>query len=103
MPWHRTDQPSAQARSPAPRPVVVDGRALVLAASEGRWHAIEDRCSHAGCAFSDDGEVDGFHVICNCHGSEFDVRTGHPVRGPATTPIATFSVRVVDGMIEVHV
>ena len=76
---------------------------LVLALVEGRWYAVEDRCSHAGCAFSEDGAIDGAHVICDCHGSEFDLRTGAVVRPPAVVPIATFSVRIADGRVEVEV
>ncbi len=83
-------------------PVVIESTAIVLVAWGGRWFAIEDRCSHAGCAFTDDGEIDGFHAICNCHGSEFDVRTGRPLRGPARVPIATFTIRIEDGLIEVE-
>jgi nitrite reductase/ring-hydroxylating ferredoxin subunit len=83
-------------------PVTVDATAIVLVAWDGRWYAVEDRCSHAGCSFVDDGEIDGFHAICNCHGSEFDVRTGRPLRSPAREPIATFPVRTNDGRIEVE-
>ncbi len=45
----------------------------------------------------------GGHVICDCHGSEFDLRTGAVVRPPAVVPIATFSVRIADGRVEVEV
>ena len=63
----------------------------------GEWHAIEDRCSHADCAFSTDGEIDGLIAVCDCHGSEFDVATGAVLAPPAEEPIRTFPVRVSDG------
>jgi nitrite reductase/ring-hydroxylating ferredoxin subunit len=78
-------------------------RPIVLTSLDGTWFAFEDRCSHAGCAFSEDGELDGTTVICGCHGSEFDIRTGEVLRQPAERPIAVFPTRVVDGTVEVEV
>jgi len=53
------------------------------------WVLIEDRCTHAGCSFANDGgEVaDGTTLTCACHGSEFDLRTGEVLQGPATDPL----------------
>jgi nitrite reductase/ring-hydroxylating ferredoxin subunit len=102
MPWHPTTLPPDAFDRGRPWPVEVAGTALILALVEGRWCAVEDRCSHAGCAFSDDGVIDGAHVICDCHGSEFDLRTGAVVRPPALAPIATFAVRLTEGRLEVE-
>lgn len=82
-------------------PLTVDGVDIVVATVAGTWCGFEDRCTHAGCAFSEDGELDGWHLTCNCHGSEFDVRTGAVERGPAEHPIRTIPVRVVGDRIEV--
>ena len=84
-------------------PCVVElgGRRLLLGAYQDRVWAIEDRCSHAHCAFTSDGEVDGDVVICDCHGSEFDVFTGAVRRPPASQPITVFPVRMHLGQIEV--
>lgn len=82
-------------------PLTVDGVNLVAAAVDGTWYAVEDRCSHAGCVFSEDGERDGWQVICNCHGSEFDLRTGAVQRGPAELPIRTIPVRIGEEGLEV--
>jgi nitrite reductase/ring-hydroxylating ferredoxin subunit len=38
--------------------------------------AVVDACPHTGCAFSEDGEVDGDILICNCHGAEFELPSG---------------------------
>jgi nitrite reductase/ring-hydroxylating ferredoxin subunit len=81
--------------------LALGGSALIVGVTDGTWWAIEDRCSHAGCAFSEDGEIDGDVAICNCHGSEFDVRSGIALVPPAIDPIATFRVRVHDGAVEV--
>jgi len=85
-----------------PRTTDVEGTHILVVGWSGDWYAIEDRCSHAGCRFSEDGEIAGFHAICDCHGSEFDVRTGDVLSAPAREPIATFRVRIKAGMIEIE-
>ena len=45
----------------------------------------------------------GGRAICDCHGSEFDLRTGAVLRGPADRPIAVFPVAERDGRLEVEV
>jgi nitrite reductase/ring-hydroxylating ferredoxin subunit len=99
--WHPCDLTAEQVHAAEWCPLTVAGRAIVVVALEDGLAAIEDRCSHAGCAFSSDGWRDGGRVICDCHGSEFDIRTGAVVRPPASRPIGTFATRVVDGRVEV--
>ncbi len=81
--------------------LTVAGIDLLVVRVGDDWHAVEDRCSHANCAFSTDGELDGTTLICNCHGSEFDVVTGAPLVMPAVDPIRTFGVRRRAGSLEV--
>jgi rieske iron-sulfur protein len=56
-------------------------------------------CSHAGC------EITGFsaethHLVCPCHGSEFDVLDAAAVaKGPATKPLAMLPLKVEDGAL----
>jgi 3-phenylpropionate/trans-cinnamate dioxygenase ferredoxin component len=71
---------------------------------DGKFCAIEDRCSH------DDGPLaEGEHdpergvVICPRHGSEFDICSGRPLSLPAFQPVETFPVVVVDGVVKVDV
>jgi cytochrome b6-f complex iron-sulfur subunit len=45
-------------------------------------------CTHAGC----DVEWRGGRLLCPCHRSTFDPRTGRPTRGPATEPLARLTV-----------
>ena len=70
----------------------------------GKFCAIEDRCSH------DDGPLaEGDHdpergvVICPRHGSEFDICSGRPLTLPAYQPVETFPVVVEDGVVKVDV
>lgn len=81
----------------------VAGTALLLVFHELSWWAIEDRCSHADCSFSSDGEVVDLIAVCDCHGSEFDVRTGAVLAPPADDPIATYPVRLVESRVEVDI
>lgn len=101
MTW--TDAASIEAARAARRwlALTVGGRDIVIAAVAGTWYGVEDRCSHAGCAFSEDGQLHGADLICDCHGSEFDVRTGAVRRGPAERPIRIFPVRLVGDRLEV--
>jgi nitrite reductase/ring-hydroxylating ferredoxin subunit len=82
--------------------VEVDGLPLALAAVDGTWFAVEDRCSHAGCPFTSEATLEGATIVCNCHGSEFELATGEVLRGPAEYPIRTLAVRMVGGRLEVR-
>jgi nitrite reductase/ring-hydroxylating ferredoxin subunit len=81
--------------------VDADGQPVVLLRLEGRWLAFADTCPHAGCALSADGELDGAILICNCHGSEFDLPAGEVRRGPAQRPLIAFSVRLTEDGLEI--
>jgi nitrite reductase/ring-hydroxylating ferredoxin subunit len=81
----------------------VAGGDVALVRTDGRWYAVNDWCSHAECAFSDYGELDGTTIICNCHGAEFDLRTGEVLQDPATEPLDVLPVRCRDGRVEVGI
>lgn len=98
MTWHEVDVAGGEVAF-----VEKDGWSLVIAKVGEEWVAFEDRCTHAGCAFSRDGEIDGGVVICNCHGSEFDLRTGAVLRPPAESPLYRFETRMRDGKIELRI
>lgn len=91
-----------QARAARPwLPLTVDRVRLVIAAADGAWYAVEDRCTHAGCAFSEEADLAGHDIICNCHGSEFDIRTGAVLRGPAEEPVRAIPVRLAGEDLEI--
>ncbi|HKV67104.1 MAG TPA: Rieske (2Fe-2S) protein [Gaiellales bacterium] len=74
--------------------VEVDGVALALIRHVDGWAAADRDCPHAGCSLVRDGEVvDGTTLICNCHGSEFDLRTGEVLLDPADRPLRLRRVR----------
>lgn len=59
---------------------------------------IADLCPHAGARLSE-GPYEGQVVTCPAHGSQFDVRTGERLRGPADSTVKTFTVANEDGRI----
>jgi 3-phenylpropionate/trans-cinnamate dioxygenase ferredoxin subunit len=73
--------------------VMLDGKPVCIARSEGEVFAISDICSHADVALSE-GDVEDGTVECWLHGSKFDLRTGAPTGLPATKPVATYPVTV---------
>lgn len=81
--------------------VHAEGTPVMLVRQNNTTYAIHDRCSHRGCLLSD-GDLDGTTVTCGCHGSQFDVRDGTLLRGPATTSQPTMEVREADGRVEVR-
>jgi nitrite reductase/ring-hydroxylating ferredoxin subunit len=73
--------------------VVLDGKPLCIARSQGEVFALSDICSHADVSLSE-GDVEDGTVECWLHGSRFDLRTGMPTGLPATKPVATYPVTV---------
>jgi nitrite reductase/ring-hydroxylating ferredoxin subunit/uncharacterized membrane protein len=76
------------------------GVAVVLVKQEGTIYGLDDTCVHAGCSLAG-GQLDGRSIICPCHGSQYDLRNGSVINGPATMPEPHYDVRLRDGMIEV--
>ena len=61
----------------------------------GKLYAAQDTCLHAGARLST-GSLEGAVITCPLDGSQFDVRTGERLRGPADQRIAIQPV-VIDG------
>ena len=81
----------------------VDGREVALAKlDDGSWAAFDNTCTHEECPLSE-GDLDGERIICYCHSSTFDVRTGEVLEGPADEAIQVYETRVSDGQLEVRV
>lgn len=80
--------------------VVFAGTAVLLCRDEGEVYAIENRCSHLEEPLAC-GKIKWGSIACPAHGTRFDLATGKPMNSPATLPIRTFPVRIVNGMIEV--
>ena len=80
--------------------VEVAGHAVLICHTKGEFFAIENQCSHA-LSKLEDGRLRAYRLICPLHGAAFDVRDGCVKGKPATEPIRTYSIRVVDRRIQV--
>jgi nitrite reductase/ring-hydroxylating ferredoxin subunit/uncharacterized membrane protein len=74
-------------------------RIAVGRCSEGMF-AFSDHCTHRGGPLSD-GALVGCTVQCPWHGSQFDVRTGRVVAGPAQHKIKTYQIEIRAGEVYV--
>ncbi len=57
---------------------------IVIRQSSGRLVAHSAICPHAGCTV----DYQGGQIVCPCHGSVFNARTGAVITGPAVSPLA---------------
>jgi nitrite reductase/ring-hydroxylating ferredoxin subunit len=64
----------------------------------GALFAVEDRCPHAGAVLSE-GELEGSVLTCPRHGSQFDVKDGDRLRGPADVALRTFPLVEESGFV----
>jgi thiosulfate dehydrogenase [quinone] large subunit len=73
---------------------------FVARTADGGYQACSGICTHAGCPVGVD-QAKGI-LVCPCHGSAFDPRTGAVINGPAKDPLPTFPVAVADGVLRVR-
>jgi cytochrome P450/nitrite reductase/ring-hydroxylating ferredoxin subunit len=83
------------------RRVEVEGRAVCIGRTGTEWVAFDDTCTHEECSLSE-GELDGAVVVCPCHGSEFDIRTGDVLSPPALDPLRIYEAREDGGTVLVR-
>lgn len=57
---------------------------IVIRDSNGTLAAHSAVCTHAGCTVG----YQGGQIVCPCHASVFDAKTGAVITGPATVPLA---------------
>jgi nitrite reductase/ring-hydroxylating ferredoxin subunit len=83
----------------------LDDRKLRIAVVrvDGRLHAFDDLCTCAdqACPLSG-GLLTGTTIMCQCHGSRFDITTGAAISGPATKALNTYEVDEVDGRVQIR-
>ena len=77
-----------------------EGIPVVLMLVSGEYYALQDCCTHDDGPLGD-GDIEEYQIVCPRHGARFDVRTGKALTLPAVMGVPTYSVKVVDGMIQV--
>ncbi|POR50177.1 phenylpropionate dioxygenase ferredoxin subunit [Paraburkholderia eburnea] len=75
--------------------------AIAVVNSGGSFYAISDRCSHGNASMSEGYIEDDGTVECPLHSARFCLKTGKALCQPATEPLSTFPVVVVDDAIYV--
>lgn len=75
--------------------VVPEGTNIVIYRSGGSVVGHSAACTHQGCTVLAGGRT----LNCPCHGSKFDAATGAVLADPATRPLPSRGVRVVDGWV----
>ena len=83
------------------RRVEVEGSAVCLGRTADGWVAFQDTCTHEECSLAD-GELDGRVIVCPCHASEFDLRTGDVLCPPALEPLPIYEARIEEGELQVR-
>jgi 3-phenylpropionate/trans-cinnamate dioxygenase ferredoxin component len=74
-----------------------------VARVDGRLYAFDDlcTCADAPCPLSG-GLLTGTTIMCQCHGSRFDVTTGAVVNGPATKALTVYEAQAIDSEIRIR-
>jgi 3-phenylpropionate/trans-cinnamate dioxygenase ferredoxin component len=78
-------------------------RRISVARVDGRLYAFDDLCTcgKRACPLSG-GLLTGTTLMCQCHGSRFDIATGAVLNGPATEPLNGYEVHETGGNIQIR-
>lgn len=79
----------------------INDKKILLVNVNGSYYAIGNVCTHRGCQLSK-GKLQGETVICPCHGSTFDLKTGNFVKGPTKKPEPTYELKVENNDILIN-
>ena len=71
--------------------VFADEGVVVTQPTEGEFLGFSITCTHQGCPVDSVSEAG---INCPCHGSVFDLSTGEPTAGPATSPLGSIALTV---------
>lgn len=86
-------------------PYYLDDRKLriSIARVKGRLYAFDDLCTCAreACPLSA-GLLAGMTIMCQCHGSRFDIATGAVINGPAIKALNVYEVQEAEGSVRIR-
>jgi nitrite reductase/ring-hydroxylating ferredoxin subunit len=104
--FHTVDAAAAIADdSVAPYYLTLGDRKLRVsfARVEHRLYAFGDLCTCGPepCPLSG-GLRAGGTIMCQCHGSRFDITTGAVINGPAVAALSVYEVKEVDGEMQIR-
>lgn len=81
--------------------VRVKGRPILLVRQSGEVFGVSNICPHMGCSFQG-GILNGYVVMCPCHGWKFDVRNGQYQENPLTA-LTCYRCKIENGKIYVEI
>src|SRR5271156_2694842 len=75
-------------------------RRIAVARVGQRFYAFDDLCTcgQEACPLSG-GLLTGTTIMCQCHGSRFDITPGAVINGPATEALNVYEVQEAEGSI----
>ena len=86
-------------------PFYLDDRKLriSIARVKDRLYAFDDlcTCTHEACPLSG-GLLLATTIMCQCHGSRFDITTGAVINGPATKALNIYEVQETEGSVRIR-
>lgn len=79
-------------------------RRVSIARVRNNLYAFDDLCTCGSdaCPLSA-GLLEDKVIMCQCHGSRFDISTGAVINGPATKALDVYEVEEVEGRVRVRV
>ena len=86
-------------------PYYLDDRKLRISVArvDDRLYAFDDlcTCTQEACPLSG-GMLTQTTILCQCHGSRFDITTGAVINGPAIAALNVYEVHEVEGSIRIR-
>jgi nitrite reductase/ring-hydroxylating ferredoxin subunit len=76
---------------------------ISIARVNDRLYAFDDlcTCTREACPLSG-GLLAGTTIMCQCHGSRFDITSGAVISGPATRPLPVYDVQEIEGSVGIR-
>jgi len=81
--------------------LTVNNQKILLANVNGNYYAISNVCMHRGCQLSK-GKLVGETVVCPCHGSIYELKTGNFTKGPTKKPEPAYELKVENNDIMIN-
>jgi len=81
--------------------VTINDHKILLANVNGNYYAIGNKCMHRGCTLSE-GELNAETVVCPCHGSTYELKTGNFITGPTKKPEPAYELKVENNSILIN-
>lgn len=71
--------------------ILAGAHVVVTQPAKGKFKAFSSICTHQGCPV---GQISNGTIICPCHGSQFSIKDGGVVGGPAPSPLPPVHIAV---------